>query len=291
MTSLCLLECSICQQSLTKHSRLDDLSPNERSRYTDEDLRILHRSIWAPVVTPCGHLFHKGCITEWFRVRRNYDGGSPLRGTCPTCRKVIAYHKLIRLYLTPSPVDNETSSDGSSASTPVSSRASRTSLTSDNVRHNCLCLAHRSASQPSPSLAVGVAPSSINNFRIYSNFLELRYGRTQDMLRARQLASSHWNTWQGFLMEDNAAYEIYCENEDCRTLQTVYNVLVDEFRILQQKLKTEMDVSKMKSILVTSLQKESDKMKQEKETVSSKAAWFCLLIVCFLSCCYCLAKP
>ncbi|CAL8096311.1 unnamed protein product [Orchesella dallaii] len=222
MTSLCLLECSICQQSLAKQSSIEDTS--ETSNYEGENRRILNRSIWTPVVTPCGHLFHKGCITEWFRVRRNYDGGSPLRGTCPTCRKVIAYHKLIRLYLSPSTVENDSSTDDQS-SVPTSVRSSRTSLTSDNGRHNNNNNLH-SVLQPSSSLAVRLPQLTTNNFRIYNDFLNLRYGRTHDAFRTRHLASSHWNTWQGFLMEDNAAYEIYCENEDCRTLQNVYNVLV-----------------------------------------------------------------
>ena len=45
---------------------------------------------------PCGHVFHRHCIHEWF----NYKRASGDREDCPQCRSVTNIQKLRRIYPT-----------------------------------------------------------------------------------------------------------------------------------------------------------------------------------------------
>ena len=44
---------------------------------------------------PCGHVFHRHCVQEWFDYKR--AGGD--RPDCPQCRKVTNVNKLMKIYL------------------------------------------------------------------------------------------------------------------------------------------------------------------------------------------------
>ena len=54
--------------------------------YTDDD-KIIKLT--------CNHIYHKGCIKEWFKVNKN----------CPNCRKNIISHKNTKKLLVASSVD------------------------------------------------------------------------------------------------------------------------------------------------------------------------------------------
>ena len=43
---------------------------------------------------PCGHVFHRHCVQEWFDCKR--AGGD--RPDCPQCRKVTNVNKLMKIY-------------------------------------------------------------------------------------------------------------------------------------------------------------------------------------------------
>ena len=44
---------------------------------------------------PCGHVFHRHCVQEWFDYKRAFGD----RPDCPQCRKVTNVNKLIKIYL------------------------------------------------------------------------------------------------------------------------------------------------------------------------------------------------
>ena len=56
---------------------------------------------------PCGHVFHRHCIHEWF----NYKRASGDREDCPQCRTVTKIQKLRRIYPTEAYVEPQENSD------------------------------------------------------------------------------------------------------------------------------------------------------------------------------------
>ena len=51
---------------------------------------------------PCGHVFHRHCVQEWFDYKR--AGGD--RPDCPQCRKVTNVNKLMKIYLAEAECDS-----------------------------------------------------------------------------------------------------------------------------------------------------------------------------------------
>ena len=51
---------------------------------------------------PCGHVFHRHCVQEWFDCKR--AGGH--RPDCPQCRKVTNVNKLMKVYLAKAEFDS-----------------------------------------------------------------------------------------------------------------------------------------------------------------------------------------
>lgn len=66
------LECPICQQSL--------LGSNNPSSPPSPHFELVSSSS-SPVCTPCGHIFHKACIAEWFRFRRRQHQNENTEGS------------------------------------------------------------------------------------------------------------------------------------------------------------------------------------------------------------------
>ena len=56
---------------------------------------------------PCGHVFHRHCIHEWFNCKR----ASGDREDCPQCRRVTKIQKLRRIYPTEAYVESQENSD------------------------------------------------------------------------------------------------------------------------------------------------------------------------------------
>ena len=56
---------------------------------------------------PCGHVFHRHCIHEWF----NYKRASGDREDCPQCRRVSKIQNLRRIYPTEAYVESQENSD------------------------------------------------------------------------------------------------------------------------------------------------------------------------------------
>ena len=51
---------------------------------------------------PCGHVFHRHCVQEWFDHKRAFGD----RPDCPQCRKVTNVNKLMKIYLAEAECDS-----------------------------------------------------------------------------------------------------------------------------------------------------------------------------------------
>jgi len=223
---------------------------------------------WAPVSTSCGHLFHKGCILEWFRCRRHYEGSSRLRGSCPTCRKPIAIYNLTRVYLTPSdPVTVPSPPPPSTATASPSETSQFSSIPSVATQHSDLRELYDHDNGVDPLLPESEQDDhSSNRDRLYSEFFNLSTGRRSryDALRLRLRFSRSRRERESQISDDFSYMDIDCENRDCVDLRNAFYILTRECKSLQRRLNLEMDVSKMKSILVASQQRDINVLKLRK---------------------------
>jgi len=163
------------------------------------------------------------------------------RCSCPTCRKSIAYHKIIRVYL-PS-TSTSPFPPGPPPSPPEAFHGEPSLSVAEHVRRF-----NQRTQAPEPEGSSTSRPSTQSNSQIYNEFFTIYNAINEDDYEAHSESSS--------TSPAPPASQFTCQNFDCIALQSVYQVLSKEFKILQRRLQLEAEVSKMKSVVVAGLQRD-----------------------------------
>ncbi|CAL8123577.1 unnamed protein product [Orchesella dallaii] len=101
------MECPVCHIPLRASEKAEDEPPSKKSKLDIHKVNVC--------VTPCGHLFHTACLTNWFTREGKYRQlrSKITSGPCPTCRKHVSERQLYPAYC----YHNDNSSSSTSAST------------------------------------------------------------------------------------------------------------------------------------------------------------------------------
>ncbi|CAL8101361.1 unnamed protein product [Orchesella dallaii] len=79
------MECSVCLNLLSEsQGQGTDLGSGSTSRKRPGPFSKTRAAVSTVVCTPCGHLFHRACLRDWFT-----GSGIANVGNCPSCRRVL----------------------------------------------------------------------------------------------------------------------------------------------------------------------------------------------------------
>ncbi len=94
--------CNICLESLLQRSPEADT----QKQGTEEAAGTANLSSLVSA-TPCGHVFHTVCVTQWLQQEEQHPLGQQQQHCCPQCRRPVSVGTLVKLFL-----DHEGSDSG-----------------------------------------------------------------------------------------------------------------------------------------------------------------------------------